>query len=139
MNKVITKGYIIDKMMKSHRFSKINNKNLVHSVIKDYFNMVQENVLNGYEFDFGKSKDASYSLGSLCIHKRRHTPSKLPVYSKVTRDTAYNKHTIGYYFTIDLDSDVLKREEMKFKASSSFRKKLSGLLFKGETNYRLIN
>lgn len=107
------------------------------SVLSDYFKMIYENLLNGY------SVKLPNNFGTMTIFKnklREGTKPYISPYETIknrARTLAYNPHTIGYFFSIEIESENMEKYGCKFKAAQKYRRMLSKKLLNGETNFQL--
>lgn len=135
-NDVVRHGHIIDYLINSKKHSRIRWKTLVISVIKEYFSMVKENVLNGYEFDFGRSKHTKKNLGSIYIYKERNTKEFVDKLFKRYGNGIKNRYNIGYHFGIAMKSELLEKHDMRFIACDSLKLRLKKMAREKNLDYR---
>lgn len=111
-------------------------KTVTKKIIRQYFDSAQKAIIEGYEWEFPSN------VGSVVIYKNALMPGELPNVSKVEslknkyKTLSYNPKTVGYYYSIEMNSDLLKITGMSFKANPTFRKKLFARLYNTDKDYR---
>lgn len=101
-------------------------------IISDYFDIVTENALNGYEVKLPND------FGVLSVYKNRLKDGQMPnvskslLFQKGKKQISYNPKTVGYFYSIELDSPVLDKYGFNFEATKTFRKRLTDLLIQGK-------
>lgn len=137
MSKPIKHSDIVNAIVSSRKYNRAKNARIVSKLAREYFKMVTENVINGYAYDFTGTYFTNTTLGTIHVSKRKHTINTLNNSWRYGFNQPYNEHTVGYYYTIDFDSDMLKKVGMKFYPAVTFRKKLAEALRTGNYDYRL--
>lgn len=137
MNKKLKHSDIVKDLVKNKRYSRVKNAQLISKLTRGYFNEVMKLVIDGYAYDFEGTYFTTSTLGTIHVSKRKHTKDNVNNSWRYGFKQPYNEHTIGYYFTIDFDSDLMNKSGMKFYPSITFRKKLAKALRTGNYDYRL--
>jgi hypothetical protein len=129
---------IIKAMRGSLRNTRVTNVEVSKKVINEYFSIAKDMALCGYRFDLKTPKTSKSDLGFLVIHRRMMKNGEMPK-SLYKNQDVFNPYTIGEKYTIDFISEIMEKRGMVFKASSSFTKRLSKILYSNKGKYRLLN
>lgn len=129
-------GDIIKEMCARDKWSG-RGINPTAKIVSDYLEIVVDNILNGYEVKLPKD------FGTIGIYKNELKNGQMPNISKSLmfqqgkKEISYNSKTVGYYYTIEMESPVLEKFGFNFEAGSTLRKRLTDLLIEKNCDYIL--